>query len=124
VVLTTHFMDEAERLADHVHVVDSGRVVASGSPAQLMRSGAENTVRFTAEQGIDVGRLTFALPAGTKVVEQRPGAYVVTGDADAQLLAALTRWCADNGVMVREISVQRRTLEDVFLELTGRELRT
>jgi len=123
VVLTTHFMDEAERLADHVHVVDKGRVVASGSPAQLMRSGAENTVRFTAEQGIDVGRLTMALPSGTKVTEQRPGTYVVTGDADAQLLATLTRWCAANGVMVREISVQRRTLEDVFLDLTGRELR-
>lgn len=124
VVLTTHFMDEAERLADHVHVIDHGRVIASGSPVQLTSAGAENTIRFAARTGLDVGSLMTALPAGTKVVEQTPGAYLVTGDVDPQLLATLTAWCASNGVMADSLAVERRTLEDVFLDLTGRELRS
>lgn len=123
VVLTTHYMDEAERLADQVHVVDTGRVIASGTPAQLTSSGAENTIRFSARPGLDVGELALALPTATKVVESTPGAYVVTGEVDPALLATLTAWCASNGVMAERLSVERRTLEDVFLELTGRELR-
>ena len=123
VVLTTHYMDEAERLADQVHVVDHGRVIASGSPAQLTSSGAENTIRFSARPGLDVGELALALPSATKVVENTPGSYVVTGEVDPSLLATLTAWCASNGVMAERLSVERRTLEDVFLELTGRELR-
>lgn len=123
VVLTTHYMDEAERLADQVHVVDHGRVIASGTPAQLTASGAENTIRFSARPGLDVGELALALPSATKVVEKDPGAYVVTGEVDPALLATLTAWCASNGVMAERLSVERRTLEDVFLDLTGRELR-
>ncbi len=123
VVLTTHYMDEAERLADHVHVVDNGRVIASGTPAQLTSSGAENTIRFSARPGLDVGELALALPTATKVVESTPGAYVVTGQVDPSLLATLTAWCASNGIMAERLTVERRTLEDVFLELTGRELR-
>ncbi|MDN5852435.1 MAG: ABC transporter ATP-binding protein, partial [Actinomycetia bacterium] len=123
VVLTTHYMDEAERLADHVHVVDNGRVIASGTPVQLTSSGAENTIRFSARPGLDVGELALALPTATKVVESTPGAYVVTGEIDPSLLATLTAWCASNGIMAERLTVERRTLEDVFLELTGRELR-
>ncbi|UYM04918.1 ABC transporter ATP-binding protein [Solicola gregarius] len=123
VVLTTHYMDEAERLADQVHVVDNGRVIASGTPTQLTSSGAENTIRFTARPGLDVGELALALSSATKVVETMPGAYVVTGEVDPALLATLTAWCASNGVMAERLSVERRTLEDVFLELTGKELR-
>lgn len=123
VVLTTHYMDEAERLADQVHVVDHGRVIASGTPAQLTASGAENTIRFSARPGLDVGELALALPTAVKVVENHPGAYVVTGEVDPALLATLTAWCASNGVMAERLSVERRTLEDVFLDLTGRELR-
>lgn len=123
-VLTTHFMDEAERLADQVHVVDHGRVIASGSPASLTSEGAENTVRFTARSGLDVGALRSALPDGSKVVEQARGSYVVTGAVDPGLLAALTAWCAAYGVMAESMTVERRSLEDVFLDLTGRELRS
>ena len=123
VVLTTHYMDEAERLADQVHVVDHGRVIASGTPAQLTSEGAENTIRFSARPGLDVGELALALPSATKVVENTPGAYVLTGEVDPSLLATLTAWCASNGVMAERLTVERRTLEDVFLELTGRELR-
>lgn len=124
VVLTTHYLLEAEQLADDVVVVDAGRVVAAGTPAELTRSGAEGQIRFRAVAGLPVTSLVEALPPGTQVRETEAGNYVVTGDVSPQLLARLTAWCAEQGVLADEISVARRSLEDVFLELTGRGVRT
>jgi len=122
-VLTTHFMDEAEQLSDVVHVVDAGRVIASGSPAELTRESARNTIRFTAAAGLDVLDLMQALPEGTKVEERVAGSYVVAGDVDPAMLATLTAWCAARNVLPESILVERQTLEDRFLDLTGRSLR-
>ncbi|MEV0267057.1 ABC transporter ATP-binding protein [Streptomyces sp. NPDC050617] len=123
VVLTTHHMDEAEQLADDVAIVDGGKVIAQGSPEQLCKGGAENTLRFGGRPGLDLGSLLKALPAQSAAVELTPGTYRVSGEVDPQLLATVTSWCAQNGVMPDRISVERHTLEDVFLELTGKELR-
>ncbi|MCD9142290.1 ABC transporter ATP-binding protein [Streptomyces albireticuli] len=123
VVLTTHYMDEAEALADDVAIIDSGRVVAQGSPEELCRGGAENTLRFGGRPGLDLVSLLKALPADSAAVELTPGTYRVTGKIDPQLLATVTTWCAQHGVMPDRIAVERHTLEDVFLELTGKELR-
>ncbi|MFJ7260122.1 ABC transporter ATP-binding protein [Streptomyces globosus] len=123
VVLTTHHMDEAEQLADEVAIVDAGRVIAHGSPEQLCRGGAENTLRFTGRPALDLASLLKALPDGTQAAEILPGVYRVTGDIDPQMLATVTSWCAQHGVMPDGLSVERHTLEDVFLELTGKELR-
>jgi len=124
VVLTTHFLDEAEQLADTVVVIDAGRVVAHGSPAELTRSGAEGQLRFRAVPGLDVDSLLADLPGGTLALEKEPGRYVVTGKVTPDLLARVTAWCATQDVLAEELAVERRTLEDVFLDLTGRELRT
>ncbi|MBV2355171.1 ABC transporter ATP-binding protein [Streptomyces sp. J2-1] len=124
VVLTTHHMDEAEQLADDVAIIDGGRVIAQGSPEALCRGGAENTLRFGGRPGLDVGALLKALPADCTAAEPTPGGYRITGKIDPQLLATVTSWCAQHGVMPDRISVERHTLEDVFLELTGRELRS
>jgi ABC-2 type transport system ATP-binding protein len=123
-VLTTHFLDEAEQLADSVVVIDAGRVVAQGSPAELTRSGAEGQIRFRAMPGLPLQSLLESLPTGSRAVETEPGRYVVTGDVTPQFLATLTAWCAAQEVLAEDLAVQRRTLEDVFLDLTGRELRT
>ena len=123
IVLTTHFLDEAEELADQVAVIDAGRLVACGTPAELTRSGAEGQIRFRAAEGLRLASLVDALPVGTHALEASPGRYVVTGDVNPQLLAAVTAWCAGQGVLAEELTVERRSLEDVFLELTGRELR-
>lgn len=122
VVLTTHFMDEAEALADDVAIIDAGRVIAGGSPEQLCRGGAENTLRFAGRPGLDLGSLVKALPDGSGAAEPLPGTYRITGSIDPQLLATVTSWCAQHGVMPEGISVERHTLEDVFLELTGKQL--
>ncbi|HSF26586.1 MAG TPA: ABC transporter ATP-binding protein [Actinomycetes bacterium] len=124
VVLTTHYMEEAERLADHVVVIDHGRVVAAGSPAALTAAdGDEGHVRFSGPARLDLDALRVALPRSASVVEEAPGSYRVRGEVDPQLLATLATWCAANGVLLDDLHVARRSLEDVFLDLTGRELR-
>jgi ABC-2 type transport system ATP-binding protein len=123
VVLTTHAMEEAERLADQVVIVDHGRVVAAGSPAELTRGGAEGELRFRAPAGLGLERLLLALPDGTQARESPAGHYLVRGKVDPQLLAAVTAWCAGNGVLPEDLRVEQRSLEDVFMDLTGSELR-
>ncbi|WP_030408646.1 ABC transporter ATP-binding protein [Streptomyces albus] len=124
VVLTTHYMDEAEELSDDVAIVDGGKVIAQGAPDVLCKGGAENTLRFTGRPGLDLESLLKALPPDTTATELSPGSYRLTGTVDPQLLATVTSWCAQHGVMPDRISVERRTLEDVFLEMTGKELRS
>ena len=123
VVLTTHDMGEAERLADLVYVIDEGRVVAAGTPAELSARGASNSIRFTARPGLDLRGLRETLPAGFTVEEALPGSYRIDGPVGPDALAAVTAWCAGQGVMPDGLAVQRHSLEDVFLELTGRGLR-
>ncbi|MEU4233138.1 ABC transporter ATP-binding protein [Nonomuraea sp. NPDC026600] len=121
VVLTTHHMDEAERLADHVVIIDRGQVVAEGSPESL--TGAERQLRFRARPGLSLDELLNALPGGSAAKESPAGHYIIEGQVGPELLATVTTWCAAEGVMAADLSIERRTLEDVFLELTGRELR-
>jgi ABC-2 type transport system ATP-binding protein len=128
VVLTTHQMADAEALADHVVVVDAGRVVAAGTPTELVGGGGSVLVAFPSGAGYDAAslaaRLATALtPHGAPAVVLRPpDAIEVRAAPDAGLLHAVTGWARADGVDAL-ISTTRRTLEDVFLELTGRSLR-
>lgn len=119
VVLTTHYLDEAEELADNVIMLDAGRVVAEGSPAELTRAGASGQVRFSARPGLPIGSLRAALAPGAEVSEPRPGEYLVAAELTPQLLAAITGWCAEQSVLAEGLAVERRSLEDVFLALTA-----
>ena len=121
VILTTHHMEEAERLADHVVIVDRGVVISSGGPPEL--TGAERQLRFRARPELGLDELLSALPPATMAKESPAGHYVIEGDLVPELLATVTAWCASHGVMTEDLRIERRTLEDVFLELTGRELR-
>ena len=122
VLLTTHLIEEAEELADHVVIVDGGRVVAAGSPAALT-AGGDQELRFKARPGMDVAHLATALPEGYRAAETIAGRYVVSGRIDPGVLSTITGWCAAQGALADDVQVARRSLEDVFLELTGRELR-
>ncbi|OLF13771.1 ABC transporter [Actinophytocola xinjiangensis] len=124
VLLTTHIMEEAEELADQVVIIDHGRVVAEGSPRQLTAESSDAArLRFRARPGMDTSQLCAALPADCRIDEHAPGAYLLSGSIDPQVVSAVTTWCAQQGVLAEELHVGRRSLEDVFLELTGRELR-
>jgi ABC-2 type transport system ATP-binding protein len=123
VVLTTHQLAEAEQLADRLVIIDAGVAVAAGTPADIMRNGAENQLRFSAPRMLDLSLLSAALPEDYKAVEVSPGQYLVEGSINPQVLATVTAWCARLDVLATDMRVEQRSLEDVFLDLTGRELR-
>lgn len=124
VVLTTHQLKEAEELADRIVIIDHGSTVAAGTPAELMRSGAEGQLRFSAPRKLDLSLLLSALPEGYRAHEQAPGEYLVEGAIDPQVLATVTAWCARMNILATDMRVEQRSLEDVFLDLTGKELRS
>jgi ABC-2 type transport system ATP-binding protein len=123
VILTTHYLEEAERLADRVVIVDRGTLVAEGTPADL--TGSAGQLRFAAEPSLDTSGLLTALPSGSLAKESPAGQYVIElpNGIDPQILATVTAWCAEQGVLAKDLRIESRTLEDVFLELTGREIR-
>ncbi|MEJ7833715.1 MAG: ABC transporter ATP-binding protein [Nocardioides sp.] len=125
VVLTTHYMDEAERLADRIHIIDRGRLVASGTPLQLTRGGTIATIRLVVTKPFPPGSpesLRAALGEDIEVVLLDELSLLVTGPADASTLAKVSAWCEANGVLPESLALGQRNLEDVFLELTGRGL--
>jgi ABC-2 type transport system ATP-binding protein len=125
VVLTTHYMDEAERLADRVHIIDRGRLVASGTPLELIRGGTVTTIRLVVTRPFPPGApesLRAALGPETVVSQLDDVSLLVTGPADASTLARVSRWCEEQGVLPESLSLGQRNLEDVFLDLTGRGL--
>jgi ABC-2 type transport system ATP-binding protein len=125
IVLTTHAIEEAEQLANSVVILDAGRVIAAGSPASLTAShGGGRELRFDASPGLSISDLLIALPPGSDASEPAPGRYLVTGDVTPALAAAVTGWCAAQGVMPDRLTTGARTLEDVFLALTGKDLRS
>ncbi|MGH9115897.1 MAG: ATP-binding cassette domain-containing protein [Acidimicrobiales bacterium] len=118
VLLTTHELGEAERLADRIVIVDKGRVVASGTRAELTGS-AGSEVGFGASPGLDTAGLSARL--GVAVREVRAGEYVVAGPGTPAAIAALTAWLAERDVPLADLRTGRESLEDVFLRLTGEE---
>ena len=129
VVLTTHYMEEAERLADRIHIIDRGRLIASGTALELTRDNAGRqpsaTIRLVVSRPFPPGApesLRAALGDRTQVTQLDEISLLVAGPADASTLARISAWCQDHGVLPESLTLGQRTLEDVFLELTGREL--
>jgi ABC-2 type transport system ATP-binding protein len=117
VLLTTHDLDDAERAADRIVIVDRGEVVATGTPAELMQPGeGSDEVRFAAPPGIDIRALGKAV--GAFVDEVSPGEYLVATAPTPSTVAALTAWLADHDLLIADLRAGRHRLEDVFLRLT------
>ncbi|WP_337191478.1 ABC transporter ATP-binding protein [Nocardioides flavescens] len=126
VVLTTHYMDEAEKLADRIHIIDHGRLIASGSPLELTRGGTVSTIRLVVTKPFPPeapASLAAALGDRIEVVLLDELSLLVTGPADASTLARVSDWCERSGVLPESLTLGTRNLEDVFLELTGRGLK-
>jgi ABC-2 type transport system ATP-binding protein len=117
IVLVTHFMEEAERLCDRVALIDSGRVVAIDTPANLAE-GVETGQRIQFRPSVPLpGQLLESLPDVTDVI-YRGDVVVVTGNSNA--LNAVTSALARNQILARQLRVDQANLEDAFLALTGR----
>jgi ABC-2 type transport system ATP-binding protein len=117
VLLATHDLTEAEQLADEVVIIDRGKAVASGTPADLMAAGRGREIRFGAPAGLPTGELEQAL--GARVVEEQPGEYLVLADAAPATVAALTAWLAERDLPLSDLRAGRQRLEDVFLRLVA-----
>jgi ABC-2 type transport system ATP-binding protein len=118
VLLTTHLLDEAERLADDVVIMSSGVVAATGTPAELTAAAGIDLLEVRAEPGLTPGHDRHA---DLKVTETTPGEYAVTGTLNAAAIAEVLGWFAAAGAQVTAVNTRRRTLEDVYLALTTGE---
>jgi len=121
VILTTHELAEAERLADHVVIIDHGRMLAEGSPAELASGTADGSIRFSTEAAIDTAALAAAIGAGATVAEERPGAYRLRppdGASGPAVVAALAGWLAGRDLSLGDLRTGQ-TLEEAYLAITG-----
>jgi ABC-2 type transport system ATP-binding protein len=116
VLLTTHDLAEAERVASRVVIIDRGRVVAAGTPAELMSADEHADIRFGAPPDLDIAALGKALIA--RVDEESPGEYRVDAPPTPSNIAALTAWLAERDLPLADLRAGRQRLEDVFLSLT------
>jgi ABC-2 type transport system ATP-binding protein len=140
VVLTTHDLDEAQRLSDHVVIIDHGKVLAEGTPTQLMRGSGRGGVRFRTAGTFDTTSLGLALggtvsgsasspsspsgsqssPAtGTSATGTSDGEYLVDMDPTPANIAALTNWLAQHDLAIEDLKAGTHSLEDVFFRLTA-----
>jgi ABC-2 type transport system ATP-binding protein len=129
IVLTTHYMDEAERLCDRVAIIDRGRVIALGTPRELIASLGANQVVFFAVENADAALPDDALAAlGSAVRAARPpratdGGWELQVQAPHEAIPALLSELMRRNVRLTELRTHSPTLEDVFVTLTGRALR-
>lgn len=119
VFLTTHYMEEAQRLADRVAVISRGAIVAEGTPDELGgRAGGAPTVRFRLPEG----HAPAELPADVAAAADARNGELVLRDGDVvRLLNSLTGWALERGVDLEGLEVTRPTLEDTYLRLVGEE---
>lgn len=123
VVLTTHLMDEAEALADKVVIIDHGSIVAQGTISELT-SAADPLVTVRCSGQVDLEKIEGDLAAfHAKVSAIRPDRFTVSAVISPALVAAIAVAVADQGLLTVALNVEQRSLESVFLEITGREIR-
>ena len=120
VILTTHLMDEAQALADRVTIVDHGRVVAQGTPAELQAATA-TTIHFETDGDVDLSRGEWQKLG---VSATKPRTYVLHTTPRPEVVAKLAQQAAADGVLITHFDTHARSLEDAFLDITGRTLRS
>jgi ABC-2 type transport system ATP-binding protein len=124
ILLTTHYMEEAERLCDRVAIVDHGRVIAQGTPRELIASlGAEHVVEVAVADGAGLDAAAMAAAAGVEAPSRRDGAWRFQVTELHRAMPALLGELRRQGAQLSELRTHSATLEDVFVALTGRQLR-
>lgn len=120
IVLTTHLLDEVELLADQVTIIDHGKAIAQGTPSEL--TGAATEIRFVISAAVDTAPLADRLPS-VRIDELGFGRYRLSGDLPRDATVAVAQFAAESQVELHSLESGRRSLDDVYVELTGRAMR-
>lgn len=124
VVLTTHYIEEAERLCDRVAIMDEGKIVAMGSPLELQqKSQGQSRIQIVCGQPLNAAQLPQWPEAVASKLEQDGRSLTVYSNRPARTLFEIMRWLDQQGIQLEDVHLKRPTLEDVFVELTGKKLR-
>jgi ABC-2 type transport system ATP-binding protein len=117
IVLTTHELPEAERLADEVVILAGGKAVARGTVAELAATGTAPGIRFSAPPGMETGPLAAALGVDrSEISEDRPGDYAVAGSVSAGRVATLASWFDDHDLPLTDLRTGTGSLEEAYLK--------
>jgi ABC-2 type transport system ATP-binding protein len=124
ILMTTHYIEEAERLCDRVAIVDAGKVIAIGTPRELQdRSAGKSTIEIVCVETLQ-GRELPEWPEATQTTLSEDGRHLtVASKRPARTLVEIVKWVDAQGIGLEDVHLARPTLEDVFIELTGKKLR-
>src|SRR5437879_10080222 len=122
ILLTTHYIEEAEKLCDRVAIIDQGRVIAQGTPRELKQRSA-GTTRIELRLARPESDAALKQLEGVAACHASDGAYVVQSQREPQTIVSLVKYLEANGNELASLDIAAPSLEDVFLELTGRRLR-
>lgn len=124
ILITTHYIEEAERLCDRVAIVDAGKIIECGTPREIQnRVLGQTLVEVTTNEPMPLELLPEALLLEKRVVRDDGRTLAMQSDSPAALIVELVKWIEKNSLRLVDIAMKRPTLEDVFIELTGKRLR-
>jgi ABC-2 type transport system ATP-binding protein len=123
-LMTTHYMEEAEKLSDYVYIIDNGKIVREGKPEDLIRELGDDTVRLSGEGDADVFSAKLGEQDYVQALNSSGSELIHIGvDSGQKRVPQILGLAAETGFVVREVGIDRPTLGDVFFSATGREIR-
>jgi ABC-2 type transport system ATP-binding protein len=124
ILITTHYIEEAERLCDRVAIVDAGKIIELGSPREIQQRVLGHTlVEVTTNQSMSLDNLPEKLRSEKYVIRDDGRTLSMQSEEPAALIVELVKWIDQQNLRLVDIHMKRPTLEDVFIELTGKKLR-
>ncbi len=124
ILMTTHYIEEAERLCDRVAIIDAGQIIAIGSPRELQeKSATQSGIEARLSRPVPAGDLPQWPEAIRTIVSDDRRHLTISSSRPARTLVEMVKWIDGQGIELQDVHLKRPTLEDVFIELTGKKLR-